>query len=187
MKKTNAFTLIELLLVMSILGVLAVFALLALNPLESQKKSRDAKRVKDVGTLSSITEQYLADGNSPAAGTCLNSDAGGGSYCSSTGVTGDKQQSCNSNFMVVNLCKYANSTPLDPVNGEQRTIIADDGDYTYESSDTSTAAMGYSTSISGRDYEINTYLESPANFEKIVQDGGNSFSTFEVGTKLTIY
>lgn len=194
MKKTNAFTLIELLLVMGIIGVLAVFALLALNPLESQKKSRDAKRIKDLGTLATILEQYISDGNDTVI--TYNNNPGGNwadsSICKGNYAAGppasmtcqdpppfitDTQQKCNAaeNFMGFNFCKYTYTIPTDPANGQQKTYVGGGG---------GTATMGYHVGIdpNAKTYEINSYMESEANVSRAEKDGGTSLTIFETGT-----
>src|SRR3989344_8558415 len=57
----KAFTLVELLIVIGIIEILAVILLVTLNPAEAQRKARDAKRIKDAGTLQVILEQAVAD------------------------------------------------------------------------------------------------------------------------------
>jgi len=62
----NAFTLVELLVVMAILGILAVVSLA--NFRTSQMKGRDAQRKSDLRQIANALEAYMSDhGGYPAA------------------------------------------------------------------------------------------------------------------------
>ena len=66
----NAFTLIELLIVMAVLGVLATVVLVAINPAQKQAEARDAGRISAIMQLGRvITGYYTTQGNYPAEGT----------------------------------------------------------------------------------------------------------------------
>lgn len=74
-KQTKGFTLLELLIVISVLAILSVALILVLNPTESMRKSRDAQRINDLGTLKTAIGLYLTETASPdldgAVGGCL--------------------------------------------------------------------------------------------------------------------
>ncbi len=53
---SKAFTLIEILVVVTIIGILAAIAFVNFN--ESQKKSRDARRISDIGELVKAVQLY---------------------------------------------------------------------------------------------------------------------------------
>lgn len=61
-KKRNAFTLLELLVVISIIGILVALGTAAFST--TQKKSRDARRKADIKALQNGFEQYQARENS---------------------------------------------------------------------------------------------------------------------------
>ncbi len=61
-KKKNAFTLLELLVVISIIGILVALGTAAFST--TQKKSRDARRKADIKALQNGFEQYHARENS---------------------------------------------------------------------------------------------------------------------------
>lgn len=61
MKRQQAFTLIEILVVIAIIAILMTIAIVALGDL--QKKGRDAKRLSDLKVIQSALEQYHADNN----------------------------------------------------------------------------------------------------------------------------
>ncbi|MFQ5452202.1 MAG: type II secretion system protein [Candidatus Paceibacterota bacterium] len=172
----QGFTLIEILIVIGLIAILAVVALLAINPAQAQKRTRDIQRMKDLSTIEGVLSQWIADGNGPTTGKCLDPIVGG--TCNSSASTGTSE-SCSSNFLQEDLCKYANSIPVDPLNGNTVAFVNGAG------STTSTVAQ-YIVGLSGVDYEVNARLESPQNDDRVASDGGNDLTTLEQGTSLTI-
>lgn len=64
-EQIKGFTLLELLIVISVLAILSVALILVLNPTESMRKSRDAQRINDLGTLKTAIGLYLTEAASP--------------------------------------------------------------------------------------------------------------------------
>lgn len=170
----KGFTIIELLIVIGILSILAITLLVVLNPAEAQKRSRDAKRLKDANTLQTIIQQYLDDSNSFGS-TCstttpCSSSASGSvdaTVCSGTG-----------NWLggtSADLCNYAKTIPTDPSNGTTRTCVTGTGT-------TGNCIMEYKVAISGSNYEINVRQESTSNETKVTGDSGDSTRWVEVYT-----
>ncbi len=118
-KKTNAFTLIELLLVIGIIAVLAVVVFVALNPAQRFADARNARRTSDVETILSATHQYIIDhkGTLPpglTSGMQQLGSAGGGcelsfGACSDPGTT-----ACLDLTGSDVLGKYLKTMPFDP-------------------------------------------------------------------------
>lgn len=87
MNKENrkGFTLLELLIVVVIISILAIAVLFVLNPAETLKKSRDAQRFADLGTLKNTIAIYITTkptayiGGASTNSTCK-TGTGGGSY-----------------------------------------------------------------------------------------------------------
>ncbi|KKT41241.1 MAG: hypothetical protein UW28_C0012G0016 [Parcubacteria group bacterium GW2011_GWA2_44_13] len=71
MFKTNkkGFTLIELLVVIAIIGILASIVLASLN--SARRKSRDARRVADLGQLRLANELYFDSNRSYPGGATM--------------------------------------------------------------------------------------------------------------------
>jgi len=61
LKKFGAFTLVELLVVVSVILVLSTFV--ALNLIGAKTKARDEKRINDANIISSALDQYALDNN----------------------------------------------------------------------------------------------------------------------------
>lgn len=164
----KAFTLIELLIVIGILSILVVTILITLNPAEAQKKARDTKRMKDLATLDAILLQYINDGNPPLCSPL---------ECESHYAGQVQSQKCDSSWIKdtgssgtsVNLCKYANTIPTDPINNILGTHVG--GSVSSPGTD-NTSAFRYRLIMSGSDYEINAFQESKSNIGNVVNDGG---------------
>lgn len=187
--KSNAkgFTLIELLIVIAIVAILSVVVILTLNPAELLRQARDSNRISDMATLNSALALYLADGGTTLASsytTCYATAPG-----ALLGQCGGRFTAANYPSMVTSTSRVVTGTgwiagpnfssissgsplailPIDPVN---------DATYYYAYAATSTNSV----------YELNANLESTrytsgtSNQEN--NDGGNTTTLYEVGTKL---
>jgi prepilin-type N-terminal cleavage/methylation domain-containing protein len=167
----NAFTIIELLVVVGIISILAIALLVTLNPTEAQKKSRDAKRLKDASTMQAILESYIADGGAPFCTTACTS-AGGTAAANS--------QPCGAtNWMSTDLCEYAQSVPSDPINQAARTCATWSGTPAVPAADNS-CDLYYQVMMLGSDYEINVRQESLDNADKLMNDPGSDVDYIEI-------
>lgn len=154
----KGFTLVEVLIVVALIAILAVIALVTINPFEAQKRTRDARRLKEVGTIQGIIEQYISD--NPSAPALDRESTDGTNACTTDGWLG------------VDLCNYANTIALDPLN---RTA-----EFTLSDGEPTTGPLYYQVTIDNElRYSICTRLESAANAGKLLEDGvANNF--FEV-------
>jgi len=169
----KAFTLVELLIVIGIIGILAVVLLVTLNPAEAQRKARDAKRIKDAGTLQVIMEQAIAD-NLIAAGTPITGSSGVNSGTARATQARCDMRTGSNNWLEFDVCSYVKSIPMEPLNGY--TASMNDGTGGVEP----IPNPKYKVRVVGIDYEINVRQESTGNTAKIKGDGGNSDKWFEI-------
>src|SRR3989344_9349858 len=163
MKTQKGFTLVEILIVVSLIAILAVVALVTINPAEAQRRARDTQRIKDLASMQSIIEQYLSD--NPTSFSATNKvSLGGINACGTTGWLG------------VDMCAYANTMPIDPVN--RTSVVA-----TTAAGGTVTAGAVYEMIINSQgQYHICTRLESRANVNKLTNDGSANdyFEVFSI-------
>lgn len=168
--RTNAFTIIELLVVIGIISILAIALLVSLNPADAQRRARDAQRIKDINSLQSVVEQYLNDGGAlPSACNgsptiCISNRVGGTGAANSSSAP----QACSSNWLNnMDVCNFARTVPVDPTNNATRTCVTGIGTTTKTG-----CVMRYRFIISGSNYEFSTMLESTTNSGKAGNDGG---------------
>jgi len=161
----KAFTLVELLIVIGIIGILAVTLMISLNPAEAQKKSRDAKRIKDAGVLESVMVQLINDGITiPTTANTLGNTAG----TSSNTALNAQTQACGpgtGNWLGLDVCNYLKTVPTDPQNNRTVTSVI-------TATTTGAQLSVYKARISKGEYEINVRQESLSNATKVTGDGG---------------
>jgi len=206
--KQSGFTLIELIVTVGILAVLTTIVVVALNPAEQLRRARDAKRVADLDALKSALNLYMAQatttvnlsGDTTANDRCIGGSSTSTYFANTTGISKTYGSSSNlpasatsvaqlvatsspvlpaGSWMPVLLGQTAGGSPLeklplDPSNGAGDSIIL---------------YYGYACRVSNKTFELtarleSTYYLSDLNLYNI--DGGNSSSTYEVGTDLTI-
>ncbi len=106
--KKNAFTIIELVVVMAILGLLAAAVVVGFG--KQQAAGRDAKRKADLSTINTALQSYLAD-----KGTMFDSVAdSGGSWDVSSLPTSGPNATDFLSTLVSN--SYLSKVPVDPIN-----------------------------------------------------------------------
>lgn len=162
--KNQGFTLVELLVVIAIIAILAGVVLVAINPTALLAKSRDSARLQDMENVHKAISLALADNE-----VTLSSTSGCTTCTSGTGTQAVDGTNGWVKFTIptgkTGLSKYVPTLPVDPTN---------------------TGAEVYSYGSDGTNYEVNAVLESPDNTAKMTTDGGNSATTYELGTSLTV-
>ena len=158
----SGFTMIELLMTMAIIGALAAALMIIVNPAETARRSRDAKRLSDIGVVKVAVDLALADG-----GTLAATAAGGNSFGNS---------STNFAGIGLNVQKYLPTIPKDPRNGSATEVLID------SSCSTGSQTPSYLFWSDGSTYIIRSKLESNTSCNAAKSDG-NSNGTYEVGTE----
>lgn len=162
----KGFTLIELLVVVAIIAILALVVLLALNPVEMARRSRDSRRLSDLGTIRKAIDLALADD-----GTLTN--IGLVTIDPTTSVTDFAGSG-------LDISKYLSVVPQDPSN-DGTTDSARYVDSSCSGVDTTKDAMIYEFWSDGDVYVLRSRLESADNCNALIQDG-NVDAYYELGT-----
>ncbi len=120
----QAFTMIELLLVMAVIGVLATTMMVILKPSTMLARARDSQRDTDINSIVMLVRQYASDhsgtlpdtdgdpdtGNFPTSLTCIGTDPS----CYNLAAAGDADESL--------VPDYAANLPKDPKTGTDGNI-----------------------------------------------------------------
>ncbi len=199
-KTRKGFTLIELLVVIAIIAVLAVVVILSLNPAELLRQARDSNRVSDMATLKSAIALFQADVSTSsvsalgtytvlyvdsvvqASGTSTyigipNSNTWGFATTSVTTVSSSTARSVDGtgwipvNFNAISSGAPIGNEPVDPSNNATNTV------YTYVASST---VFKLAAKMESQKYGFG------GGGDVVSTDGGNSTTTFEAGTKLSL-
>ena len=171
MKKiTNkGFTLIELLVVVAIIAILALVVLLALNPVEMARRSRDSRRLSDVGTIRRAIDLSLADGQ-------VLFDTGGFQPLNPSVVVTDVLGGG------LDISKYLSTLPLDPINNGT-DVVTQTVVYATPCTPGTTAKnlMNYELDSDGSVYVLRVKMESLDNCGAVTNDG-LADEYYELGT-----
>jgi prepilin-type N-terminal cleavage/methylation domain-containing protein len=192
LKQNNSFTLIELLIVIAILALLMSIIIISINPSEMLKKSRDTKRISSLKALNNalgifqatkptttmgtanIVYVSIPDSSSTCANLSLPTLPSGYTYQCSTSANYRKTDGTGwipVNFDSLDIGSPISSLPIDPTNTTSTNLF-----FTY---------------TTGGSWELNAILESSDNKlsgdnDKTSLDGGDSYSTYEIGTDLSL-
>jgi prepilin-type N-terminal cleavage/methylation domain-containing protein len=167
-KRKEGFTLIELLVVVAIIAILALIVLLALNPVEMARRSRDSRRMSDIGTIRKAIDLALADGEG------LNSTGGWQPLSPAISVN---------SFFGANISKYLSVVPADPFRGTSTQILSGPPPAPGEECQVNTSGVPvYQFWSNGDTYILRANMESQENCNTVVSDGNNN-GTYEIGTQ----
>lgn len=126
-ERLKAFTLIELLIVITLLGILAAGVLVAVNPAKRFKQARDSQRKTDISEIATaLVAYYTIHGNYPGETYCDTSIRSDSDVCPPTtsiqkcwtGCNGAADGGYTSHIVnsLVTLDKALKKLPVDPVN-----------------------------------------------------------------------
>jgi prepilin-type N-terminal cleavage/methylation domain-containing protein len=193
-KKLNnhSFTLIELLIVIAILALLMSIIIITLNPSELLKQTRDTKRISNLKSINNALSIFQATKPTTSMGTAsivYISIPDSSSTCTNlslptlpTGYT--YQCSTTANY------KKTDGTGWIPVNFDSLDIGSPLSSLPIDPTNTTSTNLFF-TYTTGGSWELNAILESSANKlsgdnDKTSLDGGDSYSTYEIGTDLSL-
>lgn len=163
MKNKKGFTLLELLVVMAVIGTLASVLIFAINPVEIGRRSRDSKRLSDLGTLKSSIDLALSDGQK------LSDTSGWIDISNSTSVS-------NFDGLGLDLSKYTSVVPQNP--GGNTQYVNDDCSISAATAND----MKYQFKSDGNGYVLRGRLESATNCDSVKLDGNSTGSYYQLGT-----
>lgn len=184
--KSNAFTLIELVIVIAILAILAAVIVIVINPAEYIKSARDSSRMSDLQNIHKSIGLYQADGGTTmgsantvyvsiadSSATCANLGMptlpSGWAYACSTSANLHKVDGTGwipINFSSISFTTPLSSLPVDPIN--------------------TTSTGNYYTYVTGGSWKLKAQFESSRNATMAVTDGGPSVNSYELGSNLTL-
>lgn len=129
--RKKGFTLIEILLVIGIIAVLATVVIVSLDPATRFQNARDARRLADIQSILSATQQYIVDnrGSLPSGLDTTEKQIGTGtSGCTLTeGICSANTTYCLD--LETTLAPYLKDMPYDPENGSvaqtHYTVVVD--------------------------------------------------------------
>ena len=160
----KGFTLVEVLIVVALIAILAVIALVTINPFAAQQRTRDARRLKEIGALQGIVEQYISDNPAAAGFTAFSTDNAASNACDGTAAS--------PGWIGINVCNYGNTVAADPLNRAAEFTLSD--------GTSSTGVLYYQVQLdTNLRYRICARMESPSNAGKLTEDG-NANNFFEV-------
>jgi type IV pilus assembly protein PilA len=116
-RNRSGFTLIEILLVIGIIAVLATVVIVALDPAKRFSDAKDARRLSDIQSILSATQQYIVDNKGTLPSGLDSSERQIGtapSGCSIAGNCGVTVDACVDLSGVLSLGHYLKSLPYDP-------------------------------------------------------------------------
>ncbi len=189
--KAEAFTIVELLIIIIVLAILGLIVINTVNPGEIMKQSRDAMRVSDLQALNKVLLLYEAEGNTSfgTANTVYLSLPDSNANCSTYALPtlpGGWSYACKPEATYKNVdgtgwvpVDFSNilsgspmsNLPVDPVN--------------------SITGRYYYSYITGGSWELNASVEAQANVvgnsgDKVSSDGGDDPTKLEIGTNLAL-
>lgn len=155
----------------AVIVILAAVVVLAINPVELTKNARDAQRLTDLANIQVMMNTAM---ETSSGTTWLCNDQPGS--CNGVSTSVESNQSNGKGWVKVNFDKLgirlpeSTSTktigfPVDPVNSD---------------------IYSYRYCFDGKNWEIDTKLESTKYVNKMTTDGGDSNDFYEVGSDLTV-
>lgn len=163
----QAFTLVELLVVIAIIAILAAVVVLIINPIELTRRGRDAARLTDLSNLQSAINVAVQEATGSGVVSILCKTAG--AYpCNGSSHTGTRASN-GTGWVKTDLSSQKSvsvaTLPADPV---------------------SSGAFHYTYCANNDAWELNTVLESDQQKGKMTSDGGDDTSIYEVGSNLQL-
>jgi prepilin-type N-terminal cleavage/methylation domain-containing protein len=171
---SNAFTLLELLIVMGVIATLATVLMVIINPAESTRRTNDARRFSDMQMIKTAIDLTASDGK-----TIPNTGSGYIVLDSNTSLSDIDPSGTN----VFDVSKYLSYMPEDPsykISGITKGLVMSGGNCVM--GELNSLDMQYRLWGNGTQYIIRAHMQSATNCDDVTKDGNNN-STLEMGTE----
>jgi len=196
----KGFTLIELIVTIAILAILVTAVVVALNPAEQLARSRDSKRTTDMDSLRSAFNLYLAQATTTVlADRTLTAckDAGSNrtlflsTSISTSTPSGFDKVATSTNQQIASTTQPEANGSWAPARIDQTPGGAPISSLPADPVGTASGVSfyAYACNQTNKTYEFTARLESSyfkTDLDIDGLDGGNSTTTYEVGTDLTL-
>ena len=196
MHHRQAFTLIELLIVIAVIAIISVVIVLVLNPTELLRQSRDSNRLSDMASMVDAFNVYAGEGGTSygSANTVYVSipdptaTSTAGDQCQGLGLislpaTYSYHCGASSTYRAID------GTGWIPVNFNAVSSRSPLGQLPIDPVNTSSSRFYYTYTTNGSQYEMTSVMESQkyglgGSNDVISGDGGTLASVYERGTQL---
>lgn len=197
--KKKGFTLVELLVVIAILALLMSIVIVTINPAEILRKTRDTKRVSDLGALRTSMNLYLTDKAVPSLAAAPATDCASKIYysvtavpltpCTAQGTEGGASRTLPQRSLTPRL---TDGTGWIPVNfnsissGSPLSALPVDPSNVTSTTEASNLYYAYACNATSTYFEFNAQMESAyyknvGDGDVVSKDGGNCTTLYEVG------
>jgi prepilin-type N-terminal cleavage/methylation domain-containing protein len=183
-QRRQAFTLIELLIVIAIIAILSVVVILTLNPAQLLEQSRDSNRLSDLSVMNTAIGAYIIDQNS-ASGFSLGSSSvtyvsvpdptattTAGTDCTGIGFTSGGYFHCAASSTFRN----TDGTGWLPINFQKMSTGAPFGQLPVDPTNQTSSSLYYSYVTNGTQFKLQADPESQ-NYASQVGANPNMFSS----------
>ena len=195
--RERGFTLIELVVTIAVLAIIIAIVAVAINPAEQVSRARDAKRVADLSGMSTAWNLYLAqtvastpDLSGHATYTCKDEGGSNNAYFIARLLTTSTPTGFD--IVVTSANQAIGASGLAPARldagsgGSSIAVLPADP---LGTDTTEEYWYAYACDQSTKKFEFTARLESTFFLQELKsaqRDGGNSTSTYETGTDLTL-
>jgi prepilin-type N-terminal cleavage/methylation domain-containing protein len=189
-RSLQAFTLIELLIVIAIIAILSIVVILTLNPAQLLQQARDSGRLSDLSVMNTAISDYIVDENS-AQGFSLGSSSvtyisipdltattTAGTDCSGIGFVGGGYFHCPASSTFRN----TDGTGWLPINFQKMSTGAPFGQLPVDPTNQSSSDLYYSYVTNGTQYK----LEADPESQTYVNQVGANPNMFSSGSNLAL-
>lgn len=194
---SKGFTLVELVVTIAVLAIIIAIVVTAINPAEQVARARDAKRIADLSAMSTAWNLYLSqsvasipDLSGHVSYTCKGEQGSSDTYfigrAQSTSTPTGFDRVGTSTSQTVGASGWAPARLDLGAGGANMTFLPVDP---LSVETTEEFWYAYACDQSTKKYEFTARLESAffnIELKSISRDGGNSSTTYETGTDLSL-